>query len=141
MARSVSYATGASWVLYAIPDHGDDEEMDELDWDDFIGNLRAEFKAAFPSLDDTDEWLDREDHAILENRFAYIGVSEYMGLASVWGVARTNDYGGFETEALAENWLNQIRPKAEHLLDRFSTRLAKMGTFSNGESVYMEAIP
>lgn len=169
MGRSVSYAAGAAWVLYArlAYDEGrificrrcdheherdDATEPDECEkcgnvgfysyerypaedaWGDFMMNLRAAFKRAFPSLYDCDEWLGREDHAVLENSHAYIGVSEYCGLVSVWCVPKEGYYG--ERQPLALAWAEAIEGKASRILDGIADRLYKVGTFSNGESVY-----
>lgn len=172
MGRSVSYATGAAWVLYTHLEYDegriftcrrcghdherdDDAEPDECAecgnvgfysqerysaqdaWDDFVVNLRATFKRAFPSMADCDEWLGREDHALLENRHAYIGVSEYCGLVSVWCKAKESRYG--DHLPLAHAWAASIKAKAERTLDGFADRLCKVATFSNGESIYSRA--
>ncbi|WP_295842499.1 hypothetical protein [uncultured Xanthomonas sp.] len=172
MGRSVSYATGAAWVLYTHLEHDEgrifvcrrcdhEHERDDANepdecaecgnvgftsyeryssedaWSDFVANLRAEFKRAFPSLGDCDEWLDREDHALLENRHAYVGVSEYCGLVSVWCKAKDSYYG--DHQPLAHAWAVAIKAKAERTLDGFADRLYKVATFSNGEAVFQRA--
>jgi len=151
MSRSVSVASGAFAVAYqncsdfgyriedeegnkiAEPEY--DEYLGELDWEDFMENLRADAKALFPSLENCDKWLDREDHAILENRFAYFGISEYMGLVSIWFVLKENlncYYSDQDLTAIAEHWAEQVKPKFEK---NFGD-LKKVGTFSNGEGLY-----
>lgn len=166
MGRSVSYATGSKWVLYCHPGLYDPEPCygcaaesgavnpdcevcngaGEIDadydtcrwrWDEFVDGLRAAFKRAFPSMYDCDEWLGREDHALLENGHAYIGVSEYMGLVSVWCVPKEDMYGN--ESPLAARWCESIESKAEDLVDSIATRLVRVGTFSNGESLYLKA--
>lgn len=175
MGRSVSYATGSKWVLYAHLDRdegrifacrkcGHEHERDDatepdeceecgnvgftcherypdwLVWDDFLGNLRATFKAAFRSLEACEEWLDREDRAVLENRHVWIGVSEYCGLVSVWCKPKDGDWrNDYQTSPLALHWAESIEAKAARLLDGFTTRLNRLGTFSNGEGVYTRA--
>ncbi len=166
MGRSVSYASGAEWVMYCTPGHDDKVECAECDgtgqidgeecpycggegedypdqdlaamyWDDFIGNLRTEFEAAFPSLSDCDRWLGNEDLAVLENCHAYIGVSEYMGLVSVWCVPKDGEYG--EDRPLAQHWASIIHPRAEKALSRVAPRYEKLATMSNGEGVFRRA--
>src|SRR5690606_4702040 len=143
MARSVSYATGSAWVLYAAPGHDDDRECPDCEgegrggvnttdggpdddcstcsgegtiydedlariyWDDFVGNLRAEFEAAFPSLYEADEWVGREDYAILQTGHAYIGLSEYCGLVSLWCLPKDERYR-YEPTPLAVRWCESI---------------------------------
>lgn len=167
MGRSVSYATGAAWVLYCDPGLYENEacyecvaesgavdpECDVCDgageieadydtckwrWDDFLDCLRSEFQRAFPSMYECDEWVGREDRAVLENRHAYIGVSEYMGLVSVWCKPKES-YSDEPSTALAEHWAACIEAKAKRTLDRFTSRLVRLGTFSNGEGVYQRA--
>lgn len=112
----------------------------ELVWEDFIDNLRSAFKRQFRSLEDCDEWLGREDHALLENRHAYIGVSEYYGLVSVWCVAKEDDgWPPANIDALRERWAASIERTAARLLESFAPRLVKIGTFSNGEAIYRRA--
>ncbi|MGY6517486.1 MAG: hypothetical protein ACXIUZ_02110 [Lysobacteraceae bacterium] len=166
MGRSVSYATGAEWVLYAtdvVPSDyechlcettGTDADGDaciycdgtgrrEADaddtgmaWEDFVDNLRHDFRAAFPSLSYCDEWLGREDRALLENQHARIGVSEYCGMVSVWCVPKDWDGWGRDTEVLSRHWCRSIETRAAAVLGTFATRLARLGTMSNGEGVY-----
>lgn len=153
MGRSVSYASGATAICYkdvsrfgytpGFDDNGDeingddeskwtfDEFAGQVDWDNWISELKEDARKAFPSMDDCDKWIGREDHAILANRYAYIGVSEYCGLASIWLVER----GDLETDqdiARARHWLGQVKPKFEKLFGD----LRRLGTFSNGEGVY-----
>lgn len=117
--------------------YGRDRYPAEDVWSDFLADLRTTFKRAFPSLCDCDRWLDREDHAVLENRHAYIGASEYCGLVSVWCVPKQASwYDTAGTSALRAQWAASIERKAARLLESFAPRLVPMGTFSNGESVY-----
>lgn len=151
MGRSVSYARGAFAIAYRDcsyfgmitedvegnkllePQH--DEDMAQIDWDDFIINTKAEIRAKFPKFEECDKWLDREDHAILENRYAYFGVSEYCGLVSLWLVLKediTSYYSNADLTGIAEHWAKQVKPKFE----KYFGNLRRVGTFSNGEGVY-----
>lgn len=104
MSRTVSTPASALCVAY--------QDVSEHDYDSFQWWLEGEAEAAkslWPSFGDCDKWLDREDHAILENSLCYFGVSEYCGLAALWLVPKeypTN--GGFASDAyilpLAENF-------------------------------------
>lgn len=148
MGRGVSVASGAFAVAYKdVSDFGYryedeegkkidnpeyDEDLGSMDWEDFILDIKECMKADFPSFEDCDKWVGNEDHAILENRFAYFGVSEYCGLVSMWLVLKDGDDYGDEQRGLKERWAKQVTPKFEK---RFG-ELRKLGTFSNGESVY-----
>lgn len=139
MARSVSFASGSEWVLYTYVE-ADEDDHDGIAWDDFIGNLRAAFMRAFPSLSECDRWLDREDHAILENCHAYIGVSEYCGLVSVWCVPKERGWWqDASVSALREQWAASIERKATRVLESVAPRLDRVATFSNGEAIYRRA--
>jgi len=130
MSRSVSYPTDA---LVVFKDASYIE--DEFEWEYFVDDLKEMAVNAFPSLTECDEWLGREDHAILENNFAYFGLSEYCGLVSVWFVLKDFDtYYEDEQrlENLSENWLSTIEDKFRSLFGE----LRKVAVFSNGETLY-----
>ena len=134
MSRSVSYPTDSIIVCFRDVSHMEHAE----DWDDFIDYIRETAMEAWPSLLREDKWLDREDRAILSSTFAYIGVSEYCGLASIWIKARSWDaYTGFcgsdaAHAVLAENWCNTITSKFDGLFGE----LTLLGRASNGEAFY-----
>ena len=129
MSRSVSHPIGAVVCFRDVTDF----EYDDWDW--FIESIADSAKEAFPSMEDADKWLDREDHAILENSFAYIGVSEQCGLASVWMVRKENDLYYAEDIAidnLADNWIGLVENKFYKLFGEYR----KIGTASNGEAFF-----
>ena len=148
MSRSVSVASGAFAVAYKdcsrfgyreedengvlLGEPVYDNVLGEMDWDDFIANSKDQLKKLFPSFTDCNNWLGREDHAIMENSFAYFGVSEYMGLVSLWLVEKDGDDYGDEQAGLRKRWTEQVAGKFEK---EFS-ELHKLGTFSNGEAVF-----
>ena len=138
MGRSVSYANGSEVVIYSHVDavYDDDGNYDDflsqLAWDDAIDNLKYEAQEAFPSLEVCDEWLDREDHAILENQLVYIGVSEYCGLVSIWVVPKEDEHYAFGVA-----FANKIEAKLNQIVkNAFGLRLNQVGRFSNGEAVF-----
>ena len=131
MGRSVSRPSNAQVTCYQ--DVSEFEDQDDFQW--FIDDIQEQCKAAWPSLTDCSKWLDREDHAILENGHCYIGVSEYCGLAAIWIVPKACEYyysDDKNTEGLAARWIDRIRPKFEKLFGE----LAHLGTMSNGCGVY-----
>ena len=139
MSRSVSYANGSEVVLYSYLEVGSDDYPDDFAYEDAIEALRYGLKKAFPTMEDCEEWLGREDLAIAENRFVYVGVSEYCGLVSIWVKPKEDDYlpyvGNFApTYALGlENKLKDVVRGA------FGMRLNKVGAFSNGEALFEPA--
>ncbi len=107
------------------------------DWDYYVDDFRSMMKRAFPSLNDCDEWVGREDHALLENRHCYIGVSEYCGLVSMWVVPKDADWREEHVANLRDRWISQIERKFYDTANQcFGTALRKLGSFSNGEGVY-----
>ena len=141
MGRSVSYANGSEVVIYSHVDNVFDDEgnFDEFEtqyaFDSAIEYLKDSLLEAFPSLNACDEWLDREDHAILENKLVYIGISEYCGLVSVWVVPKDNEY-----YALGVASANNMEAKMNEIVNQaFGVRLNKVGHFSNGEGVFSVA--
>jgi len=133
MGRSVSYASYSVAVAYV-----DVSEYEEHAWQWFIESVQERAKNHWRSFENCSEWLGREDRAILSNSHAYIGVSEYCGLASIWLVAREDvcdAYGNYAPQ-LADNFCNQIRAK---FLREFG-ELERMGTMSNGVGVFRKAV-
>lgn len=130
MGRSVSYASGSVAVAYRT--HDCEEDFD-FQW--YIEDLQESGRAAFPSMQACDVWIDREDRAILENNLAYIGISEYCGLVSVWLLPKEFT-GGYDDDArnanLAAAWCAKVKPKFMAMFGE----LRKVGQFSNGEVLF-----
>lgn len=120
MGRSVSYPRG-SVVAFTTFDG-----EDSWDWQLFIEEFEEEARLLWPSFRKCNIWLDREDHAILENNHTYFGVSEYCGLVAFWLVPKDED------DPLAWRWISQIEKKFNKT---FGT-LSKIGCFSNGECIF-----
>jgi hypothetical protein len=149
VGRSVSYATGSiAKVYYDVSRHGyhypdgtDGEParfeqwVAEDDWDMFKESLINDIQALWPSFSPCEVWLDREDLAICENTFAYIGLSEYCGCACLWLVPKESD--GYYAEDIRRD--NLARGFCSRIQAKFSEKFGefvRIGGFSNGESVY-----
>lgn len=152
MGRSVSVARGALLVTFTRwydpseeyvadlrADNDEDEdwypEPDQDDWDWFVEDLQESVCSLWPSFTKCDEWVGREDHAVMENGLGYIGISEYCGLASIWFAPKPNSYEYSDThnrEDLARGFAARIGKKFHA---SFGT-LELMGRFSNGEAIY-----
>ena len=120
MGRSVSYPTNAEVTFTTI----DIDEGDYFDFDEYIDSLQQTASSVWPSMIKCDKWLDREDHAIMENGHAYFGVSEYCGVVAMWLVAKEG--------ILAHAWVSNAK---QRLQKQFGT-MAMMGRMSNGEAVF-----
>ena len=150
MGRSVSTPYNATAVAYApievepyedIDDDGEavTVEPSELDFqfafESMVEDLQNHAPTLWPSLRECDKWLDREDHALLENDLCYMGVSEYCGMVAYWIVPKSDYRAGYSdqhVDNLCDHWVSQI---ADKFVKTFGT-LRRIGTFSNGESVY-----
>ena len=139
MGRSVSYPSNTAAVCfrdvssfgYMIDDEGNTtDEYDQCqgqdDWEWFVDSIKEDAMNKWASMSECNKWVDREDRAILENNFAYIGVSEYCGLASVWLLPKD--------EALAANWCKRIAKNFEKMFGEY----VKVASMSNGEGVYQK---
>lgn len=124
MARSVSVPSGALAVEYA-----DACDVDADDWGYHLEALRDLAAERYPSLSACNEWLGREDRAVLENAHCYITVSEYCGLVAVAIVPKEGN--------LAERWCSQV--DLAPLVEAFGPRLISKGRFSNGEQAFFRA--
>lgn len=111
------------------------------DFDDLIEDFREYLKTLFPSVEQADSWIGREDHVLASNKLARFGMSEYCGLVSYWIVP--NEYEGSNPDepyyssnrdisALSQRWVSQV---ADKFVAAFG-ELSKIGSMSNGEGVY-----
>ena len=128
---------------YVCPHCGsmDFQEQDsQLLFDDFKEDLKTLLAEAFPSLEPDERWLGREDKALLSNSYAYFGWSEYCGLVAVWVSAKEPDYRASSAWcAMRDRWLASIEKKfAKTVGKAWGTPLTRVGTFSNGESVFAQ---
>ena len=114
------------------------EHDHQHEWRSHVEAFQTTMVQAFPSLSTCDEWLDREDRALLENNYCHIGMSEYCGLVSMWVVPKECTYydsPGFE--GLRDRWIDQIGAKFFKTASNcFGKPLSKLGSMSNGEGVY-----
>lgn len=130
MGRSVSYPRNAIVAFTHLEASDDQDVVDEWAFDDLVEDLQQYAPTLWKSLDTCDRWIGREDRALLVNRHAYIGISEYCGLVAYWLVVREDT----EQPGLAERWVAQAAPR---FLKTFGT-LNKIGTASNGESFFQQ---
>jgi len=132
MGRSVSTPSGALTIVYA-----DVSALEgPFDYDDLIANISDELRAKYPTLDEADEWVGREDRAFLENKLAYVTVSEYCGLAAFCLVPKEINRYDENIEALSSNWVNKISKGFEKIIAGYADTYNKVGAFSNDEGVY-----
>ncbi len=102
------------------------------DWEEWVQDVREEFKRKFPSMCDCDYWPEGESHAIVENEHCMVVISEYGGLISLGVVAL--DAGLYDDlNAFAPHW---TETNAAPFLREQYGELRKIGTASNGESFY-----
>jgi hypothetical protein len=124
MARSVSTPSGCAAVCYQDASH----IKNNYDYDDYKRNIMGEAKELFPSMEPCNQWLGREDLAILENQLAYIGISEYCGIVAIWLLPKDD----IEYTGLAEGWCEKAVPKFDSAFSEYR----RIGTASNGESFF-----
>ena len=134
MGRGVMTVSDAVCVVYL---HHSDEEWDgigkDTDWEFFVEGLRDTIRSRYPSFRAVDSWDGREEKRILENELARVVVCEYAGIVSISLAIRNRDVEFEHEENLAEHWCKQITNGFQQL---FLDRLRKLGTMSNGVSVY-----
>jgi len=131
MGRGVSVPSGAFAVAYRGLEYQEQQDDQQLEWEALVQYEKERVQKYWPSFQDCDKWLDREDHAVLENAFAYFGISEYCGCVSLWLVPK-DQCDSNQTFALRQHWQEQV---GQHFVNRMGT-MVKLGTFSNGESVF-----
>lgn len=115
-----------------------DDEKKHVPWDYDEDDFRHDLEAVteymmelWPSLYREERWIGREVHVVLENGLVEVSVSEYAGLVALC-MAPRSDFEYEEHIGLAKRWIESV---SEKFLSTFGD-YAKLGTFSNGESVY-----
>lgn len=142
MSRGVSYATGSVWKFYLYPkregETGEDFGQMQEEWEDWVDWLKELLTSKFKSLMPCDKFLGREDHAILENQHAYIGISEYCGTVCLWCVPKQWDGYRPDNQAIHDHWCNQIEDKVGKILAKAypDEVMVAMGSASNGEQFF-----
>ena len=142
MGRSVNYLNNAErvnyfqWpVLWVYDEDTDtDVETDEY-WDarEVIEDIQETIISNFPEFDRCNRWDGREVHVILEGYGVEIGLSEYCGLASLSvRVLECYDLDDQDAYDKALKWIDDNWDDASKYWNRYQ----KIGTFSNGESIY-----
>ena len=131
MGRSVCVPSGAKAVIYLDCSELSD---DEWAWDDLLCDLRSIIQERYPSFEDINDWVGHEYLAILKNAHGMVIVSEYMGLVSV-SLGCNPDA---EQPELSVGWCESVAYNFEKLVNKAygENALTKLGTFSNGGSVY-----
>lgn len=128
MGRSVSTHRNAVATVFL---HLEIDE--EFSWDDFIDDLRDNvIVPKYPSLENCNRWLDREDHIILQNCYCEVSVSEYCGCVAICLAPRDGDDGWNEA------WTCRAAKNFERIVTKAfkSSAMTRLGTMSNGESVF-----
>ena len=148
MGRSVDYLNRAErvnyfdWPLIWAYDEDTDQdiETDEL-WDarEVIEDIQCSIIERYPEFSRCKDWDGRETQIILEGYGVQIGLSEYCGLATLSVRVNEDEIDYCEAdeviEAQKEGVLNWIHANWDDV-SQYWNRYRKIGTFSNGESVY-----
>lgn len=134
-------AAHMKWNVEHYGEEGMDEseathEGHDYDWEDFEGDLEwvsGYMQELWPSLRSTERWPYDEVHVFLESSLVEVSVSEYCGLVALC-IAPRSDLYDESHRGLAVRWINSISDRFLRTFGAYS----KVGTFSNGESVYLK---
>ena len=135
MGRSISFPPGGQVCFTVLA--GEDGDDFEWEFECFVDHVIDAASVAFPSLYRFDCWRGREDHVLLRNAFADLGVSALGHMVSIWIVERA-DNSYFDADyrhcrsGRAQQWLRAIAPRFRQMFGDYE----RLGTMSNGESVY-----
>ncbi len=147
MGRGVDYVSGAIHVAYfpiiigitSCEEGGCcSSDFNYWEWDEFVDDLQEIIIDKYTMFRRCDKWDGREKRRILENEFARIVVCRYREMVSV-SLAVIDDlcyYSGSDLTPLGENWCHQITKNFQKLIDANFDTHVKIGTMSNGVSVF-----
>lgn len=148
MGRSVNYLNNAEVVIYfhfesEVNEEGEYDDFEsQFAWEDLTNNLICEIKSKLPSYyEEKNKWDNRETKIILSNNLCNIGISEYCGLVSLSVACKDGENYWPDNKAYHEQFskyhANKIKNTLQKIVDDLTgSRLNKIGTFSNGESVF-----
>lgn len=148
MGRSVSTHRHAIATQYLVPIFDEDEHDIYDAWHDFLDDIRNILTGesgvdsgmminchpftGFDGYKEDDRWAGKEDHVILSGELSEISVSEYAGVVAVCLAPLDPDNDSHRAAC------HRAAPYFYAILQAAfgATALRKVGTFSNGESVY-----
>jgi hypothetical protein len=141
----LAYEGGSVPVLDDEGNETDEVEFDqlqsEMDWEDFEYEVVRILQKYMPSMEKPykPRWDGNEVRIILENSLAEIGLSCYYSVVSL--AIRPHEDAEYSKRGIQEKWISQVWPKVDKALaDSFpNSVLNRLGTMSNGESVYARA--
>lgn len=149
MGRSVNYLNRALLISYfqwpLIESYNEEtdeyEQTDEYEESYFVTeNIQESIISEFPEYEYSKKWDNNETAIILTGYGTEIGLSEYCGLATLSIRIDENelDYSNYDEQKYneqydkIEKWINENWAKISQGYNQYN----KIGTFSNGESVY-----
>jgi len=147
MGRSVNYLNRALLISYFEwptlwiynEETGIDENSDELmDGYEVRQDIQESIISEFPEYEYSKKWDNNETAIILTGYGTEIGLSEYCGLATLSIRIDENLLAYYEQDEYNEQydkieaWINENWAKISAGYNQYN----KIGTFSNGESVY-----
>lgn len=95
------YPSSSAAVVYGRH-YGDGEDYP---LDKTLGFLVEDLQRGIPGLTKCEKWMDGDGVAVLENRFAYIGISEHFGRIAVWACPKDRS----DSKAIA--WAKSVEGK------------------------------
>ena len=112
-------------------DDSDDYDYADMVWQDYVDYITDKLETMYPSLypPDREEWNNRECRTILKNEHTEVTLSEYCGIVAICLAPRLRDR---DDSPLGVRWRAQVAPR----IDAELSRLRRIGTFNNGESLY-----
>lgn len=126
---------------FTYADEHDYEDLANEDWQDLIVNLQSSLSKKYKSLKIVKDRFMlhpyRENMIILENGHVQVSISEYCGCGAVSVFINLNNEGYWPHRiTLAEHWLGQCWIGIVKIIGQHVTALNKLGTFSNGVSIF-----
>lgn len=110
-------------------------ELDELEtqfiWEETVRELQMGMVCRFKSFSECDEWVSREEHAILENNLFYVVVEDNQWSMAVKLIRKDDDYADISglQKKHYQRYLSGIR---DVLFERFETLGVYGGPWTSG---------
>ena len=115
---------------------GGDWHFDELEsrwnYEEAIDWFKSSFKRRFKSFAECDEWIDREQKAILENDLFYIAVQDNQWSTAVMLIEKEDPWDNCRTGLKAKQYQNYLDGMRDCLFEQFETLGTYGGPWTSG---------
>ena len=120
------------WDNFSSSEYEDDDFWEE-DWGNSLEQFISDFTQRFKSFSKCDEWISRDDRAILENKLFYVAVADNEWSVAIKLIQKEQKYDGGNLENLqAKHYKTYLDGMKECLFNQFEELGIYAGPWTSG---------